>query len=208
MKGTIVVSFGCPRSGTMFMRNLLQDTLPCFSTKLPEMVDMHPAQSATGLLALSGLFYKRTLVLVRTKRHPVQIVESFVHLRKANPTTPRARDDDKAVRRWITQESRGVARQRVELGEMRRRRGHHFVEVRYESLNTSEGREAFAERLGKVVGCGAKPIRRGLDQSWGNRSAAYAGRLKSGVDSVLTDDRRAWWEHALEPIIHREGYAS
>lgn len=204
-KDTIVISFGCPRSGTMFMRNTLHDHLPCFSVKLPEMVDLHPAQSDTGLLALSGLFYKRRLVLVRTVRHPLEIVESFVHLRMAKERAPRARDDDRRVRRWIEDESRGVMRQRLELGEMLSERRHRLIEVRYESLATDEGKDKFAARMQKATG-DAGTLRAGLDD-FGNRSRAYAGRLKSGVDTVLTDDKRKWWAHALRQVIKREGYA-
>lgn len=205
VKDTIVISFGCPRSGTMFMRNTLQKHLPCFSTKLPEMVALHPAQSDTGLLHLSGLFYQRRLVLVRTVRHPLEVVESFVHLRAAKPRSPRGRDDDRRVRRWIEDESRGVMRQRLELGEMLSERRHRLVEVRYEALKTADGRDEFAEKMRKATG-DAGTLRKGLED-FGNAARAYAGRLKSGKGAVLSEERRAWWAHALREVVRREGYA-
>lgn len=189
----------------MFMRNTLGECLPCFTTKLPEAVDLHPCQSDTGLVTLQKLFYERRLVFVRTVRHPVQIVESFVHLRSTKPDVPRARDDDKAVRRWITSESTGVLRQRLQVKENCRRYGHAFVEVRYEDLSTDEGKDRFAERLAAAIRSKPGGIRTALS-AFGNSSKAYAGRLRSGVRDVLGPERRAWWEHALGPIIKREGY--
>lgn len=117
----VVVNYGCPRSGTTFMRHILKRLSGVFAFKLAEGRVLHPCQSGDGLVELHKILRHKRLVLVRTVRHPLELAESFVALRDPRlheaggvPENLAKFSDERAVE-FVRLESENTARQRAAL---------------------------------------------------------------------------------------------
>ena len=100
----IVINYGCPRSGTSFVDNMLEAGTGYFHTKLREFDHLHPVNSDDGLWNLASVFSKRFLLFVRIVRNPIDIFESWYH-RKGECI------GDKQMYTWIENESVNTALQ-------------------------------------------------------------------------------------------------
>lgn len=216
-----VISFGAPRTGTTFFREVLADSLDgVFVSKIPEQAPNHPAfhparswgawaTAAEGLVALSRWLQKEDVVFVRSVRHPMEIVRSLVAARKMGEENVGgiASNSDEDVVDWIRSESQNFARQAGWLAS--NPYGHRIVTVRYELLDGASRRKAFANEV-----CRGLPnaeenldrLYRNLNQRWKTKPAR-PGRLSTGVEADLSEDQLAYFEAALAGTIEREGYA-
>ena len=197
---TVALSFGCPRSGTTWMRKVCERMDKVLAWKLSENAPLHPCHSANGLLHLVESLHKRRLVMIRTVRNPLEIAESFAAARtkKLRSKTPGlARNSDWDVVNWIRSESDGYWLQAEDLD---------VIEVRYEDMGDPKKRDAVAVKVAKIIGTDeAAHFRRGLDTFGG--SPARVGRLSEGIGRVLSKDQRAWYAEQLADVMEREGYA-
>jgi len=212
---TVVVNYGCPRSGTTFMRNVLGRLQGVFAFKLAEGRHLHPYKNPDGLVDLHRMLRHRRLVLIRTVRHPLEIAESFAALRDPQlhevdgaPMNLAKFRDPKAVE-FIRIESENTALQRAALLEPEHKHeGLWFIEIRYEDLADAKKRARFVRQVTDplptpeknheilaraLTEFGTKPIRR--------------GRLRAGLGRITTPQRRAWFREQLKDVIEREGYA-
>ena len=203
MTNTIIINFGAPRSGTTFMQLCLKRLDNIITLKLPEMRSFHPCKSKTGLLELARWlkWSHLDLTMVRTIRHPLELVESFEAARFHPDLRDRvgglAKNTDANVCRWIRSESENYHDQAEALRELCR-----VVEVRYEALADKEQAKQYARQ---IYGNKDQVLIEAFDGFGG--TAVRSGRLMFGIGKVLTDDRRAWFEKELWDVIQREGYA-
>ena len=206
---TVVISFGCPRSGTTFLARCLSPLLGVFAFHLPDGGKLHPCKSREGLIQLDALFWSHRAIFVRIYRSPLDIVESFLALRELKPDIARARDSDQRIIRWITNEHANVAEQRPVLRTHQKNwEPHHLVEVKYEALAGDKGRRAFAETLGALLPRRRANQQRLLDQleTFGDKPANL-GKLKARMSgSVMTPRQRAYFTEHLRYIIEAGGY--
>lgn len=204
----IAIGFGCPRSGTTFLHHCLQALEPkVLVVKLTEGRALHPAQSRDGLLELARLLKDHRLLLARSVRHPLDVVESFLAARKG-PLRQKmlgiARNDDGEVAHWIREESRSVLVQRPLLAEQKH---CTFLQVRDREMATAKGRDRIAQQVGKSLKADAAALARfraRLDE-YGTKPVR-PGRLMAGLGRVSTDEERAYFETRLAAIVAREGY--
>jgi hypothetical protein len=79
---SIILNYGCPRTGTTFVNQMLSQGIDVVTGKIAEGHSYHPIRSDHGLIDLSYTFQRCNLVFVRTIRDPISIFESFYHARK------------------------------------------------------------------------------------------------------------------------------
>lgn len=210
MPHTVIVSFGCPRSGTTFLAHSLSALQGVFAFRLADGSMLHPSKSTTGLEAVDCLFYDQRLIFVRIIRSPMEIVESFLHLRNSLPSVARAQDADAMIVRWIVNERVNVRAQRdgltLERDDWQR---HSFLEVRYEDIGTKSGRKVFADELAALLPDAQANRTLLLDRLglFGRRKISY-GRMKAGISrSVMTADQREYFLEHLGGTMESDGYA-
>lgn len=206
-----VVGFGCPRAGTTFLRTAIERMTGLLAFKMNEHSALHPCNSRTGLLDLAKTLHQKRFAYVRIKRHPREIVESFLYARHpdAEPHLRGiARNTDERIVEWIVSESEAVAAQRgATIPGTHRRLA--MVEVRYEDLGDRLYRVDVGARLkytGAVDTRQASEFVAGLDR-FGKRAARH-GRLAGGVagESFMSTAEDAWFGDRLAAVCEREGY--
>lgn len=210
----VVLSFGCPRSGTTIMRRLLGPLKHTYVSKLHEATRLHPWQSEEGLLDIQQWMLKDTLVFVRTLRHPLDVVDSFLALRRTemrenNPSL--VEHDDQRVLDFIRRESAGFHGQRAELLVRAEERGwdHHVVEVRYEELDEQWRRDEFAWSVCRHLSTPERSygsLTARMEEEWKLRPVRD-GKLRAGITGrVMTEEEEQRWRRALADVMEREGY--
>lgn len=217
---TAVISFGSPRSGTTYIRRALGQLEGVFVSKIPEQAPNHPsfverqswgaaASSEEGLIGISRWMQKEHLVLVRTVRHPMECVRSLLAAREPELREKiggLADNSDEEIVEWIRTESLNFHRQVGWLLANPYR--HRLIQVRYELLGKRGRRRDFAEKV-----CSTLPdpeentdrLARWLHDTWKEKPARI-GRLSSGVEPEISEERMEFFLEALAPTIEREGY--
>ena len=218
----IIISFGCPRSGTTFMwtatRALAADALVL---RIPETQKSHPVRSRSGLLDLvkALIFPSRSMhqvLLIRTVRHPLDIVESFLAARLPNAPkglSSQAQALDSTIRKYIQEESASWAVQRPRLlaqepDKLPRQGKKNNIEV----LEARYDREAIAalwDPVSRFLGPGADRSLEAFRAALGtfNKKPVRAGRLGLGLGRISTPEERDYWTNELAEVIEREGYS-
>lgn len=79
---TIILNYGCPRTGTTFVNQMLSQGAGFITGKIAEGHSYHPIRSKHGLLNLAYTFQKYNLIFIRTIRNPINIFESFYHAKQ------------------------------------------------------------------------------------------------------------------------------
>jgi len=110
MKGTVILNYGCPRSGTTFIWFLLRAGTGYTYGKIGENDPCHPCNSGTGLLHIKKTFRDYNVVFIRTVRNPIQIFESFRHAHKTNDGEI-GKKADIEIKRYIQNEERNTKEQ-------------------------------------------------------------------------------------------------
>lgn len=199
----VVFAFGCPRSGTTFLYRALATMRAAIVAKIHEGSVLHPCQSDRGLVELSRLFRNQSVTLVRIRRHPLEIAESFVAARDDRTFGPEmegiASHSDRAVVAFVQSESEAVDAQRDHFAAS----DHRLVEVRYEDLSEPSMREQLAGETTRTPADNRR-VREALARF--GTAPARAGRLSAGLGSVLSDAQRAAFRAELADVIEREGY--
>ena len=217
----IIISFGCPRSGTTFMwmatRAMAADTLVL---RIPETQKSHPVKSRSGLLDLvkALIFPSRSMhqvLLIRTVRHPLDIVESFLAARLPNAPkglSSQAQALDSTIRKYIQEESASWAVQRPRLlaqepDKLPREGGKNNIEV-LEARYDPAAIAALWDPVSRFLG----PRARGLDGfrtvlGTFNKMPVRAGRLGLRLGRISTPEERDYWTNELAEVIEREGYS-
>jgi len=216
MAQTIIISFGCPRSGTTFLARCLSSLVGVFSFHLPDGAKLHPSKHKDGLIQLDALFWNHRTIWVRIVRHPMDIVESFLALRMVTPDAARAMDKDPQIVQWIVNEHKHVRVQRKLLKLQNPAwEPHHLIEVRYEVLAHPEGREAFAEELAALLPDHTENLQHLLGElatfsvkpaNMGKLRAIRMDKLKNGP--VMTPAERVYFEKELATVIIESGYGA
>jgi len=213
---TVIISFGCPRSGTTFLARCLSSLVGVFAFHFPDGAKLHPTKHNDGLIQLDALFWHHRTIWVRIVRHPLDIAESFLALRMVTPEGARAKDSDPQIVRWIVNEHKHVRVQRKLLQlQDPAWEPHHLIEVRYEDLAQAKGREAFAEELtallprrdanpkillDELATFGVKPA------NMGKLRAIRMDKLEKGP--VMTPTERVYFEKELATVIIEGGYGA
>lgn len=210
----VVLTFGCPRSGTTYMAKSMECLNGVETQKLKEIARLHPCLSRDGLLRLSEVFCETRLVLVRTVRHPLDVVRSFYALRKIEERGGVGRNGDQRIYHFIRSESESTNEQiqRIRYDKPWCLYDVHVIEAKYECLADPDARIGFIRDLCELLP-NERENRQALENhfkaTFGKReAAAREGRLKSGTGVVLDKARKAWWEENLHHILTREGYES
>ncbi len=158
-KETIIFSFGCPRSGTTFIRSLLLG-IPGFEyEKIREGDLIHPCRSDNGLIGLTELFRGRNVIFIRSVRSSHDIFESFYTARKFrdqhHEMAHLAEYDDAAIFSYIDTEKKNFEHNRRLYADLLRRwsaddvTGYRFdiIEFDYDRMNEESCRLDFLEEL-------------------------------------------------------------
>jgi len=214
-KPTVVLSYGCPRSGTSVVAAMCRGLEGVCYQKWKELSVLHPGKCDYGMLQLSQVFSECNLVFVRSVRHPIEIVKSFYALREGLvPSTGTIHlTSDERILEWIEMESNNTAEQirRLRQDHPWREYETHVVEAKYEVLS-SEDRTSFVDELASLLPCGEinrQRLEEFLSTSWGNKMAsARTGRLSAGVDVILRPEKEGWWREQLMEVMEREGYSA
>ena len=122
-KQTILFNYGCPRSGTTFVRDLIDQGKGSIPRKIVEYIMVHPCNADNGLIDLRRLFDGFNVVFLRSVRNPIDIFKSFYAARKIIAETEEdfrwrnsleglANMSDKAIFRSIENERNNTEAQR------------------------------------------------------------------------------------------------
>lgn len=212
-KPTIVLSYGCPRSGTTAVAEMCRQLEGVSFQKWKEISPLHPGLCDNGMLNLSQVFCESRLIFVRSVRHPVEIVKSFYALRKGavESTGSIKYTSDEQILEWIETEieNTSIQRRRMRQEHPWNKYDHHVVEAKYEILS-SDDCFLFAQRLSRLLPDEEKNrsiLERFLKNNWGNKNKSFrAGRLQADIDITISDDAMAWWTSVLEKHAGKEGY--
>ena len=208
----IVINFGAPRSGTHFMEMVCRESAYryVFPVKLEEGRIFHPCRSRDGMLELARWFRLSKPLFIRTVRHPLELVESFLALRDRGTfdgyAGVLASFTDERICQFINNESRNTARQRDQMRSPDwEHTGQKYVEVRMDELASEGVKLDLARRLGSWLD--PHKCKRFLDDY--GRVPTTRGRLSEGMlgESRMTIHQRAFFEERLAETIQREGYA-
>jgi hypothetical protein len=212
-KPTIVLSYGCPRSGTSAVAAMCRQLEDISFQKWKEISPLHPALCDNGILELSQVFSECRLIFVRSVRHPMEIVKSFYALRKGlvpSSGTIRYTSDEKILE-WIEIEIKNTASQKRRMRNEHPWKvyDHHVIEAKYEILS-SEDRSGFTKEFSTLLPQSERNrsiIESFLDTQWNSKSSSFRpGRLQAGCDVTMSDEKRAWWANELENLADKEGY--
>lgn len=145
----VVVTFGCPRSGTTFMEYLFAggSYLPI---KLTEGNLLHPCKSDNGLYMIKVLFHKHKVLFIRSIRNPYEIYNSFRAARQDHYSNDGVgRNSDERIFKFIHNESNNVLAQKHWFEKHKVE--YDLIEVKYESLSTPAGQTEFLSKVGKFI---------------------------------------------------------
>lgn len=179
----------------------------CLHTKLQEACKLHPCQSRDGLISLLHMFSGCRVVIVRTIRHPMEIVESFMHARANVDATGRykglAANSDSQIIDYIRNESRNTHAQRA-IMDMDPAHGADLVwiDVKYEAIELA----GWIEKLAKA-GIGVHRVRKFIEDK-NMKESVRAGRLGDGKahQSYLSPEEHQWWRGKLRDVLAKECY--
>lgn len=213
---TVVFSFGVPRSGTTLMFYALQMGHGYLNTRINEGTPLHPRNDYHGLLALVKTFVYRRVVFVRTIRHPVDVVNSWLVVH------PEVLEDRRKFEDFLDMyeaESDGVKKAREEIfstqyGEKPSGEPRivdvTFAEIQYENLGDQRVREKFFRKVSqKVPDADANFWKWNsyVESVW-NVEPVRKGRLQSGImHQQLPDDWLQQIRSELSKVIERENLA-
>lgn len=208
MKPTqLVLSYGCPRTGTTFMWKLLMQCVGIITVKISEHNIIHPALTDDGLFAINHLFKSQYPLFVRTTRNPIEIFES-IYLREA---AGQRRIPDRVIYKWIRNESANTKHQ------FARKHGLRTITVRYESLFTDEGRTQFLDELVAhlpdsrnqyaVLTKYYQKIFNKISVRGGRLSIRQSGNVELAEKQFVDAEKRAEIVENLKDVFIAEGYA-
>jgi hypothetical protein len=165
---SIILNYGCPRTGTTFVNQMLSRGVGLIAGKIAEGHSYHPIHSDHGLLNLSYTFQRCNLVFVRTIRDPIKIFESFYHARKVQMGNLGKVGDD-SIKRMIESEEINTLKQSREIIivtlDFNRMQEHSYISEKIHDIckntnnpqkNTKTYMEFIEEKYNKV------PIRQGI----------------------------------------------
>lgn len=201
---TRIFSFGCPRSGTTFVQDVLcrldvgGDVI---YQKIAEGDQLHPCQSKDGLLGLAQLYRSDHVVFVRSVRKPTAILESFLAARKIASESGRieriAANSDERIFRFIKDERDHVRYQTQRHAQMKRKAakaGRQFwpfqvVTFDYDRMHDPTARAYFMSNvLDLMHSSDVYALNRAgrILDTFGQRSGAVrTGRLSEGITEPL-----------------------
>ena len=214
MMNTVILPFGCPRAGTSYLDKAVRNLKAVDVMAFREYHSFHPCKSDEGMIGLARLFRRHDLIFVRIKRHPMEIAESFVATRldsvRIGGFLPF--NSNERVVKWIKDgiENFHLQMKVAEVNDKKRPFPWKVVQVRYEDLGTPKGRDDFVEALDVAIRagyCSIDSLRRFLDNTFGKKKhAVIAGRLRSGLGCVLSEEERVFFKSELQGVIEQDGY--
>ena len=213
MRPPVVIIFGCPRSGTTFVRDLLLMGQGYSYGGLHEGLGPHPQNAARGLLELADMFAPQRVIFVRVVRHPLEIAESWAFLRReggkgsGGPTPSAAQLPDAHIVKSIRKEYEGFAGQVDELltPDVRLRYPPVIIEARMEQFAV-QPHPMFAELLPLVPANKANAALPAIAAERYGKVPLRWGRLKANAGAVMTTEQRAWFADKLGDVITAQGY--
>ena len=195
---TMVFNYGCPRSGTTFVQQLLAQGTGYLHFKIVEYIIMHPCNTDTGLVSLHRLFDAYNVVFIRSKRNPIRIFKSFYAARQIIAEHDEdfkwrgsligiANIGDAQIYKAIERESQNTEAQRyADVGK----RKMNILELDYDQLPDVEYRKtivtAIAERLPDSVQ-NNKLLYAWMEDAY-MKKPARAGAMSFGVDAKLPEE--------------------
>jgi hypothetical protein len=146
----IVISFGCPRSGTTFIEAWLENRRAFLYQKLREGDMLHPCQSEDGLIRLAQLFRRQNLIFVRTKRSYREIIDSFFAARLPGAKNAKGigANSNERIIKFIVDEELNYQKQKAELATIREI-PFRIVELNYNKMHDSPYQLETAMRIAK-----------------------------------------------------------
>ena len=204
----IVFSYGVPRSGGTFLKELLDQGQGYAHRKINEFGPLHPIASENGLLGLMSVVGKNKPIIVRILRHPLEIVESMYALRLPEAGVGGiAKAEDSEIMEWVRWEhANTVAQKRAmeKVGWLER-----FVEVRYHDFSDEGARDAFIGRLVDLLpdpDFNRAAFRSFIESHW-RRHSVRRGRMEMGItESVVPSSRKRWFASQLRGEIEADGW--
>jgi len=215
-KRCVVVSFGCPHSGTTYMMKLLERGKGYLYFPLREIhEDIHPATSKTGLLTLIKFFNYAGYdhLFVRTKRDPLDIFESFYAKKYYNK-----KNLDEKIYDFIFNESLNVYDQKqsfkkcVKEGRIKYLgKRFNLVEVKYEDLYDVNKQRRFIQEIVSYLSerkMNQSLLLSYLNNTFGKKSKAIRkGKLSMGIEkNLVSEAKRKEIRKKLKEVFKREGY--
>ena len=209
----VVISFGCPRSGTTFICALLVMGEGYSYGLLDETRLMHPVNSPIGLLELATIFRTQRVIFVRAVRHPLEIAESCCFLRReggegeGGPTTYAGRQTDQQIVTIIRKEYDGFAGQAAKVLSAGAKLQYPpvIIQARLEEFAV-QPHPMFAGLLPLLPDNEANAALPTIAAERYGTVPSRWGRLKANVGAVMTTEQRAWFADTLGDVITAQGY--
>lgn len=199
IKNTIILSYGCPRTGTTFVNHMLGQGLDIITGKIAEGHASHPIKSNHGLLNLSYTFQKYNLVFVRTIRDPINIFESFYHA-KSMKIEGLDNQDYSSIKKLIETEEINTKNQSKE--------GINIVTINFDKLGETDYAK---EKIHDII-CNTKDSVKNIEiylefiKNKYNKNPIRQGRLSDNLRKVsyLSEDQKQdinqWYEKLLNQL--------
>lgn len=206
-----VINYGCPRSGTTFVMQMLQRGRGYFTWRLSDKTYLHPCVSATGLKQLHHAITadgRRRALFVRTVRHPLETARSLWALRCWELGEPperwklddRLRDIPGLILREHDAAKRGTE-------------GLPTVTINFDRLGDRAYREktlpvlAMEMRLSDETTVSNVRAFESYCDEWYRKKPVRIGRMSLGEDAVVPpEDVEALWREQLAEVIAAQGY--
>lgn len=199
----VVLGYGCPRSGTSYLKILLKNGIGFMSDKIREADRVHPCRTKYGLAYTAQLLRDQKLLLVRIVRNPIDVFESFYAWR-LNPDRPT--QSDERIYKFIRNESDNTQHQLT---------GEKIIwpitleKIKYEDLAHKAGQEEFVNRLCTYIPYPEKNRKKlcaYLYETFGKVSCRW-GKLAAGMkEQLVSDSKRKEIYKELREVFDREGY--
>lgn len=223
-KGTLVFSYGSPRTGTTFMQYLLSAGEGYYYAKMNENHGLHPCQNRTGLKDLSQTLshYNNRVVFVRTVRNPLDIISSFRFARVWEAEKFGAENvgvkaerglscwTDEMIVKAIKDESHNTERFIYDLsnipwlinGDI------ELIQIKYEEMADVRKQGSFLDIFSEFVPMLDRGVLENRFADFG-KTSIRDGRQNRGdfKTAALTEDEKDKFKWMMSEVFEREGYA-
>lgn len=209
-KARLVLVFGCSRSGTTYMQHLLAVGEGYACVRVLERCKLSIYNSADGLFNIMEVCQHQpgSCILVRTKRHPLDIAESWWAERQATGT-PVGSGEELAYAANRATNIRTEHRNATHLRAMTTDAEWPLAEISYEELDDKQRRKWFWGWLATHLPDGelnADMIVARHQAAW-RKVPARAGKLSRRItEAVMPAHIREQLAIELKEVIEAEGY--
>lgn len=198
---TVILNYGCPRSGTTFTNIMLNQGINFITGKIAEGSCYHPIRNKNGLFDLSYTFRNYNVFFLRTVRNPLNIFESFAHAKKiTNQKNTEIDPDFYSFSKQTTESIKNMISEEKKNTEDQIKRGVKIFELNFDNLGNAD---YLNEKLSEISNLTMSKkenfdiFYRFVRDNY-NKKPVRRGRLSDNAMSCLTKDEALqiskWYE--------------